>query len=85
MSTYTEYDKYVITAFGLFQDLRLGEDIYSVLFEKKLHPNSEKAFYAAKDKSKVVIAKKCSKATPKQVEEMANVVLHLASQCRYVH
>ncbi len=84
-SKYTKYDSYVITAFGLFGDLRVAKDVYATLFEKNLHPNSDNTFKVAKDKSISALRSKCPKATPEQVNEMADVVLHLAKQCKHVH
>jgi len=84
-SKYTKYDQYVVTAFGLFGDLRVSKDVYASLFEKKLHPNNDNAFKSAKDKSVAAITNKCPKATKEQVDSMAGVVLHLASQCKYAH
>jgi len=85
MSNYTTYDQYVITAFDLFNDLRIAKDVYATLFEKNLHHNSENVLKAAKDRSISAIANKCPRATPKQVQAMADVVIHLASQCKHVH
>lgn len=84
-SKYTKYDQYVVTAFGLFGDLRVAKDTYASLFEKNLHPNSDNTFKVAKDKSASAIANKCPKATTEQVNNMADVVLHLARQCKHVH